>query len=131
MKRSKSQYAFQVFDVVFMVLIMATIIVPILNILSLSVSSADAIRSGSVTFYPKGFSLDAYKDIIGNRLFASSVYNTVFTTVVGTILAVAVTLLVAYALTKDFVGWPRCRRSWPQSWRPCGSSRSWAGSGGA
>ena len=104
MKRSKSQYAFQVFDIVFMVLIMATIIVPILNILSLSVSSADAIRSGSVTFYPKGFSLDAYKDIIGNRLFASSVYNTVFTTVVGTVLAVTVTLLVAYALTKDFVG---------------------------
>lgn len=104
MKRSKSQYAFQVFDIVFMVLIMATIIVPILNILSLSVSSADAIRSGSVTFYPKGFSLDAYKDIIGNRLFASSVYNTVFTTVVGTVLAVIVTLLVAYALTKDFVG---------------------------
>ena len=89
---------FDVFNYVFLGLIGVVMVFPIAFVVVGSFSATGMIGGFN------SFSLDAYKDIIGNRLFASSVYNTVFTTVVGTVLAVTVTLLVAYALTKDFVG---------------------------
>ena len=104
MKKSVGQYVFQALDVIFILLLICSIVFPIMNIISLSVSGADAIRAGSVTIYPKGFSLEAYKDILGNSLFSRSVVNTVIITVVGTICSLVVNLMAAYALTKDFLG---------------------------
>ena len=60
-------------DIVFMLLIVLVIVFPLMNIISLSVSDTMAVRSGTVTIYPKGFSLKAYGEIIENKLFTRSV----------------------------------------------------------
>lgn len=104
MKKPKSEYTFQVINVLFVVALMCTIIFPLMNILSLSISDAAAIRAGKVTIWPIGFNLQAYRDIMKSALFLRSIVNTVLVTVVGTVVSLLVNLMVAYALTKDFVG---------------------------
>ena len=104
MKRSASEQVFHVFNIIFMLMIVALILFPVMNVISLSVSDISAINSRSVSFYPKGFQLGAYKDILENQDFLTALINTIWITVVGTVLAIIVTLLVSYAMTKEFVG---------------------------
>ena len=87
-----------------MLLIMIVIIFPILNIMSVSVSDADAIRRNAVSFYPIGFNTDAYADILDNPAFTQSLVNTVFTTIVGTFISILMTLIVSYCMSREFPG---------------------------
>lgn len=84
--------------------IAAMIILPFMNIISLSLSDRDAILSREVFLFPKGINFGAYKIIIKNPLFLRSLANTVGLTIIGTFLAILMTLMVAYSLTKDFLG---------------------------
>jgi ABC-type glycerol-3-phosphate transport system permease component len=104
MKKTVGQKIFQSVDILFMLLILATIVVPFMNIISLSVSSSDAIMSKSVSIWPKGFNLGAYVKIVESMLFLRSLVNTVALTVIGTFLSIMLTLMVGNALTKDFLG---------------------------
>jgi putative aldouronate transport system permease protein len=104
MKRTIPEKFFQVFNIILLTLILMTILFPVLHITALSVSNQDAILSRRVTVYPIGFQTDAYKDVMGNSLFARSMLNTVGITAVGTTLAILVSVLTAYGLTKNFVG---------------------------
>lgn len=104
MKKTRAEQAFQIFNILFMVLVISTILFPVLNVLSLSVSDREYILQKSVSFYPKGFQVRAYWEVVKNQLFLRSLINNVGLTVVGTILAVIVTLMTSYSLTKDFVG---------------------------
>ena len=104
MKKTKGELIFQWFDIFLMLLIIIVIMFPVLNVISLSVSSRDAILSKEVSFYPIGFNIGAYEEVIGNSLFVRSLVNNVVLTVVGTFFAVIVTLLTAFAWTKEFLG---------------------------
>lgn len=104
MKKTLGEKAFQWVDILFMFIILATIIFPFMNIISLSVSSREAIMQKSVSIWPKGFNLAAYGEILGSVLFMRSLANTIGLTVIGTFLSVILTLMVSYALTKDFLG---------------------------
>jgi putative aldouronate transport system permease protein len=104
MKRSIPEKIFQVFNIIILTAILLTVIFPVLHITALSVSNRDAILSKNVTVYPIGFQIDAYSKVISNVLFARSLINTVVITAVGTFLAMLVSVLTAYALTRDFVG---------------------------
>jgi putative aldouronate transport system permease protein len=75
-----------------------------MNVLSLSISSRDAILARSVTIWPKGFELGAYFQILRNQVFFRSLINTIGITIVATFTAVILTLMVAYALTREFLG---------------------------
>jgi putative aldouronate transport system permease protein len=104
MKRSAPEKIFQFFNIVILTLILMTILFPVLHIAALSVSDRDAILSKTVTVYPVGFQADAYKEVMGNSLFVRSLVNTVGITAAGTTLAILVSVLTAYAMTRNFVG---------------------------
>jgi putative aldouronate transport system permease protein len=104
MKRTAPEKIFQVFNIIILTLILMTILFPVLHIVALSVSDRDAILSKTVTVYPVGFQVEAYKDVMGNSLFVRSLFNTVAVTAAGTVLAILVSVLTAYAMTRDFVG---------------------------
>jgi putative aldouronate transport system permease protein len=104
MKHTVPEKIFQVFNIVILTLILMTILFPVLHIVALSVSDRDAILSKTVTVYPVGFQVGAYKDVTGNSLFVRSLVNTAGITAAGTILAILVSVLTAYAMTRDFVG---------------------------
>ncbi|MDR2570539.1 MAG: carbohydrate ABC transporter permease [Oscillospiraceae bacterium] len=85
-------------------LILVMIIYPLWYVLIASVSSAEAIFGGQLTFWPIDFSLIGYEAVFANDLLMRSYLNSIFYTVAGTSLSVAVTMMAAYALSRKFEG---------------------------
>lgn len=101
-KRSTGEVVFQVFNVFVMLVIMAVIILPLMNIFSLSVSDRIAVAQMKVGIFPVGFNLNAYIKILSNGIFQRSLLNTVGITVVGTAISVIVITMMAYAMSKNY-----------------------------
>ena len=78
------------------------VIVPLLNLLALSLS--DPGRVGEVTgltILPKGFSTVNYRVLAANPLFVRSIINALIITIVGTAINLLVTSMAAFALTRE------------------------------
>lgn len=73
---------------------------PILYVISCSFSDPDMVTSGRILLLPKGFTLDGYKKILAYTDIWIGYANTIFYTVLGTVLNLAVTLPCAYALSR-------------------------------
>lgn len=82
-KKTVSQKAFTVANTLFMLLFMAIILYPVLNILAISLSEDTPVLTGRVTIYPMGWDLTAYQNAFNNKLLISSYINTIFVAVVG------------------------------------------------
>jgi putative aldouronate transport system permease protein len=97
-----------VFDTVnFVILTFVFLIVayPLYFIIISSVSDPFAVAGGQVLFYPKGFTLDGYKEVLKNEGVMRGFFNSVYYTIVGVFVNLAVTLPTAYALSRnDFYG---------------------------
>lgn len=74
---------------------------PFLYVVSVSVSSNVAVMSGRVTFYPIGFQLNAYKQIISKNQIWQSMWVTIRVTLLGTAISLAGTIAAAYSLSKE------------------------------
>ena len=73
---------------------------PILHVISMSISSPDAVITRSVTFFPKGFQSIGYSTIIRAGRVPNAFKNSVIYTVVGTAVNLVMTILMAYPLSK-------------------------------
>lgn len=85
----------------------ATLIVlyPLVYIISASVSDPADVNSGKMWLFPKGLTFEGYRIIFENGAIWKGYLNTVFYTVLGTTINLAVTIPAAYALSrKDFAG---------------------------
>jgi ABC-type sugar transport system, permease component len=103
-KRSKGKSAFDIFNYFALLLFCATIILPFMHIISVSLSSSDEILKKNVGIFPRGFLLGAYKTVIQDPIFFRSLINTLFITVVTTFLSMLVNTMAAYTFSKDFFG---------------------------
>lgn len=104
MKRKKTD-AFDVFNTIFMVLMMVVMIYPLLNVLSVSLSTASNITAGKVSFFPRGFNTMGYQYIIEDGQIFTGYLNTILYAGVGTVLTLTLTSLAAFVLShKDLVG---------------------------
>ncbi len=74
---------------------------PFLYVISVSVSEGSAVARGDVVLLPKGFSLEAFRMVTGNRQLWVSYGNSFFYTVAGTVLNVVFTCLGAYPLSRS------------------------------
>ena len=72
---------------------------PFLNVLAYSFSGYNAVLSKTVTFFPKDFSLEAYKQILGRTTIWTAMKTTVIITILGTALSLVLTTFAAYALS--------------------------------
>lgn len=82
-------------------LITLTIIIPILNLLALSLTAPEnAHKMNGLSLIPKGFSLINYQILLSNPLIVKSLFNSIFITVIGTLLNLLLTALAAYVLTR-------------------------------
>jgi putative aldouronate transport system permease protein len=89
-------------------LLAITTIFPFLNLIAKSLSSEAAVISGSVTVLPVDFQLGTYKYVVQNSMFLNAFKVSLIVTVCGTLLALFMTTLAAYPLSK-----PRLRgRKW-------------------
>ncbi|GGP06856.1 carbohydrate ABC transporter permease [Oceanobacillus neutriphilus] len=85
----------------------ATLIVlyPLVYIISASISDPADVNSGKMWLFPKGITFEGYRIIFENGAIWKGYLNTVFYTVLGTTINLAVTIPAAYALSrKDFAG---------------------------
>lgn len=73
---------------------------PILYVISCSFSDPDMVSSGRILLLPKGFTVEGYKRILAYADIWIGYANTIFYTVLGTVLSLAVTLPCAYALSR-------------------------------
>jgi putative aldouronate transport system permease protein len=105
MHRSSARKVFEVALYAGFALFALSIILPFMNVIALSLSSAKAINQGRVLFFPQDFYPQAYKVIITSGLFLRSLGNTVFTTGVCTVLQIVLALMAGYALSsRHFYG---------------------------
>lgn len=75
-------------------------LVPMLHELAMSLSSNNAILSRKVTLFPVDFTFRSYSVVLGDPAMVHSIVYTAGLTIFYTILSMAMTILVAYPLTK-------------------------------
>jgi len=84
-----------------MIFIALITVLPILHVVSISLSDPDAIKRGLVGLLPEGINLRAYHTILFDNVhIPRSFLNSIFYTSVGTALNVIFTTAAAYALSK-------------------------------
>lgn len=96
---------FMKFNYVFLLLALVIVLYPLIYIVSASISDPNAVNSGQMFLFPKGLTFEGYKTILNNDSIWRGYLNTIFYTVLGTSINLAVTLPCAYALSRsDFYG---------------------------
>lgn len=75
-------------------------VLPFINVIAVSLSSKSAILRGAVSFWPVEFNTKAYELIFKDSSMIRSLVFTIEITVVHTVIAMVLTVLMAYPLTK-------------------------------
>ncbi|MBU7315106.1 carbohydrate ABC transporter permease [Paenibacillus oleatilyticus] len=100
MSASPAGRAFTALNYTFFVLLGLTTMFPFLNLIAKSLSSEEAVVSGRVTLLPVDWQIGTYRYVMSQSLFLASFQVSVFVTVAGTLLALFMTTLAAYPLSK-------------------------------
>ena len=81
------------------------VLYPLIFIVSASFSDPQLVSTGKIYLLPKGFNIEGYVRIFRDKEIMIGYRNTIFYTVAGTLVNLALTLPAAYALSKkDLVG---------------------------
>ena len=93
---------FDVLNCILMLFVLVLCIYPFLYELAISLSDGKAVAAGKVTFFPIGFNLHSFVYVLtAERLgVLTGLWNSVLYTFFGTIVAVVVTFMTAYVLTR-------------------------------
>jgi putative aldouronate transport system permease protein len=87
---------------IFLTMFVAVVVTlyPFVYVVSMSISEPMAVISRDVWLWPVGFSTDAYRLVFENDGVWRAYYNTVWYTVVGTLVNIAFTVCAAYPLSR-------------------------------
>lgn len=100
-KETKGTIAFQIILMIVLFLVTLTILVPLLHILARSLSSPEqSAAMGGLEILPRGFTLINYRTLFSNKHVVPAIWNSLFITLVGTLLNIGLTMMAAYALTR-------------------------------
>lgn len=99
-KSNKKTKVFLILLNLFFIIIMVITILPLLNVLAVSLSSKEAIALGNVGIFPEGLNFDAYKKVLSNASFMKSFGYSILLMLGHTAVAMFLTILAAYALSK-------------------------------
>ena len=91
--------AFDVFLVILMILLSCAFLYPLLNMMALSGSDAQTLKSSPIYLLPVGFSLESYKALLGDNRILLYYWNTIKYAAVGTFIMLLTTSLMAYPLS--------------------------------
>ena len=73
---------------------------PFVYAVSAAISGRDAVEYSQIVLFPKDIQFDAFKRMFNNNMFWNAYSNTLFLTLYGTLWAMFVAILGAYALSK-------------------------------
>ena len=107
-KKKKVSPGDRIFGIVVTLVVLAMCIMvlyPIYYMFIVSISDGNAVLRGDITVLPQGINFGAYKAFLTNEYVPRAYLNTILYTVIGTFIAVAMTALCAYPLSrKEFYG---------------------------
>ncbi|AEI40404.1 carbohydrate ABC transporter permease [Paenibacillus mucilaginosus] len=89
------------FNYMFLALLSALCILPLIHVLAVSFSSSSAAAAGYVKLWPVEFTLESYKYVLGKEAFFDSILMTIQRVAVGLAVNMVLTILVAYPLSKE------------------------------
>ncbi len=102
-KESTGYRVFTVCNTILMIIICVVMLYPFVYLVAQSFSSAEAIIAGEVSLLPVDFSVDTYIYVLtnNNSIFLRNYANTIIYSVLGTLLALGTSCLLAYPLSKS------------------------------
>lgn len=100
MRQTKGEKIFNIFNIIFMILLCVIMLYPYLNQLAVSLNEGMDTAFGGITIWPRKPTLANFKTIIENKDVINSLWVTLFIVVVGTLLTLFVTVGAAYAISK-------------------------------
>lgn len=106
-KISRSYKVFRFFNILFLGILAILCLLPIINVLAISLSSTTAVKANQVTLFPVGFNLENYRYILENDQYLHALLVSVMRVVAGTAIAMLVTFITAYPLahsSREFKG---------------------------
>ncbi|MEG1686314.1 MAG: carbohydrate ABC transporter permease [Angelakisella sp.] len=104
-RRTREDTVFDVITVLFLGALLLIIAYPLYFVLIASISDPYEVLNGNVLFLAKGINFDAYKRIFQDKTIWIGYFNTFAYTVCGTMFNVALTMMIAYPLSrKNFSG---------------------------
>ena len=105
-KRKENSYSDKIFDVVNVLVMLVLLVVfvwPLWFVLISSFSDPFEVTMGNVLLFPKGLTLDSYKTMLKYSQILTGYANSIYYTVVGTLINLVLSVCFAYPLSrKDF-----------------------------
>lgn len=103
-KTSKGEQVFQIFNILFMLVLIVVMFYPMWHVLCASFSDAKQLSSHTgLLLMPDGFSLTAYKLMMKNPMIVKGYLNTLIILVCGLVLNMIMTSIAAYVLSRKNV----------------------------
>lgn len=108
-KKTKARIGFEIFNVLFMLVMIIISLYPMLYIVFASLSSAQSLTrlGGKLLFYPVEPTLEAYVKALANPNILSGYINTLFVLVMGLIVSMLMTIIGAYFLSRKDVAFQK------------------------
>ena len=104
-KISGSDKLYYLIAYIIIAFLVLAVLYPLIYIVSASFSTAESVNSGQVWLFPVDFSVYSYKVILQYKNLYVGYRNTLFYTIAGTLLNIAITIVCAYPLArKHLVG---------------------------
>lgn len=104
-KQLTSDRLFTLLVNLFLIISFVIVLYPLLYIISSSLSHPTAVMAHKVWLLPVDFDLMSYKAVFSNKQIGSGYLNSLYYMVVGTVVSVLLTVLLAYPLSrKEFYG---------------------------
>lgn len=96
-KESDQRKLFRLFNVIFLTLVCVIVVIPIWNVIITSVAEDKDVMGGVYLIIPKSFTLKSYARVL-NSGYMRGFWNSMFIAVVGTLVAMLITVPMGYAL---------------------------------
>lgn len=99
----KKDKIFNVIVYVLLIIFSIVMLIPLIYIISNSISDYNEVYQGNVNILPKKISFEAYSYVLSNKYILRGYLNTIMYTIIGTIISLTLTFLAAYPLSRyDF-----------------------------
>nr|WP_067286123.1 carbohydrate ABC transporter permease [Marinobacterium profundum] len=97
---SRGDKVFGIINATLLTLFVLSTLYPFIYIAASSISSGLAVTSGDVLLFPKDITFAAYDRVLSDPVFWTSYANTMFYTIFGTLVSLAIIIPGAYALSR-------------------------------
>ena len=100
-KESRGDKVFNVVNFIIATILLISILYPLYFVVIASFSDPDMVAAGEVILIPKGITFEGYKYILDDKRIWNGYLNSIFYTILGTMMGLFVTIPAGYALSRN------------------------------